>query len=157
MSSGGHGSISHHTCAACMAWGVLTCAVDCQVQWFALTSRRYLCGVYFVLPDRTSSLHICTPCSLLAHSYVFCGSWAPFRFRSDSGEVVVGHFHVLCALVWYWAIMQLLILGCGMSFTSGLTSGLDHTHPAYVLVMDWAQGKLAAFDITPLKNPCYFG
>ena len=31
---------------------------------------------------------------------------------------------------------------------SGLTPGLDHTHPADVLVRDWAQGKPAAFDIT---------
>ena len=30
---------------------------------------------------------------------------------------------------------------------SGLTPGLDHTHPADVLVRDWAQGKPAAFDI----------
>ena len=27
-------------------------------------------------------------------------------------------------------------------------SGLDHTRPADMLMMDWAQGKLAAFDIT---------
>ena len=25
---------------------------------------------------------------------------------------------------------------------------MNHTHPADVLVMDWAQGKMAAFDIT---------
>ena len=31
---------------------------------------------------------------------------------------------------------------------SGLTPGLDHTHPAEELVRDWAQGKPAAFDIT---------
>ena len=31
---------------------------------------------------------------------------------------------------------------------SGLTSGLDRTRPADVLVRDWAQGKPAAFDIT---------
>ncbi|KAL5474492.1 hypothetical protein EMCRGX_G026447 [Ephydatia muelleri] len=41
-----------------------------------------------------------------------------------------------------------LTLQVSLEARCGLTPGLDCTCPADVLVMDWAQGKPAAFDIT---------
>ena len=91
--------------------------------------------------SRGSSCALCPDVALdpLGHHAATC---------RRGGDVVICHNRLRDVFLSFYHQAH---LAARLEAESSLTPGLDHARPADVLVRDWAQGKLAAFDITAMS------